>query len=360
MRGVLPGPIGVSFDSRWIRAAQLRRLGAGWEAVALLRLERRGEGLGRVLGAADGAILGGALRRQGFVGGRVVLAGASPAVPLMGLDLPPRSSGAPLAQIAAMEVARAHRLAEGTFALATWDLPEGQGRAGRGEQTSVMAAFCPHAVGETLCASLDGTGLGVVGQDPEARAAARALGPLMAGAGSVALVRSGWDELEVCLVGAGRTLVFHRSIPEQGLSALYRAIGQRTGLRREVVDVVLEGPGEAAREERRSGEMTRREVARCVGEHVHSSAAEVQRSVSYAAGRLGLGEVRGVLLDGEGASLPGLGEAIGGRLAASWRVAVAGSLVRIGPGLARLASCPALAGALGAATWGLAEGREAA
>lgn len=360
MRGVLPGPIGVTFDSRWIRAAQVRRHGAGWEAVALLRLERRGEGLARVLGPADGEVLGGALARQGFAGGRVVIAGSSLVVPLMGLDLPPRSSGAPLGQIAAMEVARAQRLGEGTFALATWDLPEGQGRGGRGEQTSVMAAFCPYGVGEGLCAALDGTGREVVALESEAHAAVRALGPLMEGAGCVAMVRCGWDELEVCLVASGRTLVFHRSIPEQGLSALYRATGQRTGLRREVVDVLLEGLGEAPREERRSGEMIRREVARCAGEHVQASAVEVQRSVSYAAGRLGLGEVRGVLLDGEGASLPGLGEAIGGRLAASWRVASAGSLVGLAPGLARFASCPALAGALGAALWGRAEGRAAA
>ncbi len=360
MTSVLPGPIGVSFDSRWMRAAQVRRAGAGWEVLAALRLERRGEGLGRLLGPADGEVLGGALRRQGFAGSRVVLAGGPHVVPLMALDLPPRSSGAPLDQIAAMEISRAQRLAEGSFSLATWDIPEGEGRPGRGELTRVMAAFCPHGAGEELCAALDGQGLDVVALEPEAFVAARAMAPLMSGSGSVALARCGWDELEVCLVGAGGAPAFHRSIPEQGLSVLYRTIGQRTGFRREVVDAVLGGLGEARADERSPGEISRHEVSRCVQDHVQAVAGEVQRSVSYAAGRLGLGEVRGVLLEGEGAELPGLGEAIGGRLAASWRVGHAGALARFGPGLARLGACPALAGAIGAAMWSPKQAREAA
>lgn len=360
MRGVLPGPIGVSFDSRWMRAAQVRRGGAGWEVLAALRLERRGEALGRALGPADGEVLGGALRRQGFAGSRVVLAGGPLVVPLMGLDLPPRSSGAPLDQIAAMEVSRAQRLAEGSFSLATWDIPESEGRPGRDAQTRVMAAFCPHGVGEELCAALDGEGLEVVALESEAFAAARAMAPLMSSSGNVAIVRCGWDELEVSLVAAGGVPAFHRSIPEQGLSVLYRAIGQRTGFRRDVVDAVLGALHEAKAQDRRQGEISRQEVARCVQDHVQAVAGEVQRSVSYAAGRLGLGEVRGVLLEGEGAELPGLGEAIGGRLAASWRVGHAGALVRFGPGLARLGSCPALAGAIGAAMWSSTRAREAA
>src|SRR5439155_3902434 len=93
------------------------------------------------------------------------------------LELPPRSSNAPLERIARMEVARAHRFAPDSFEMGCWDLPAA---ARATKQTPVMAVACTHSDAAAIMDPFEAGGMNVVALDVKAAALARACSPLLA------------------------------------------------------------------------------------------------------------------------------------------------------------------------------------
>src|SRR3954469_22371612 len=132
-------PIGLDLSGRWFKAAQASVRG-GVRVMAKAKLTRGVEQGVKGAGAAtpanaglkgtDAQVLAGALERGGFSGRRVTVIAPRHLLYTEVLELPPRASGAPIEQLARVELARSNRCEEGSFTLGMWDVPLGP--AGRG------------------------------------------------------------------------------------------------------------------------------------------------------------------------------------------------------------------------------------
>ncbi|MDB5295950.1 MAG: hypothetical protein JWO31_1933, partial [Phycisphaerales bacterium] len=110
-RAAKPLPIGIDVGTRAVRAIQVAgETGPGGRPRIVAALARPRQGTGP-MSVGETAALVAALTAAGFVGRAAVLA-AAPADTMVGpLELPPRASGAPLDQLARMELARNFRCA---------------------------------------------------------------------------------------------------------------------------------------------------------------------------------------------------------------------------------------------------------
>jgi Tfp pilus assembly PilM family ATPase len=354
-------PIGISVGTRHVACAQEERAGlrgTRWSLAAGTLWPRRETG--ETLGALEASELLSALDRQGFQGRQLVIGAGPGTVVSAVLDLPPRSSGAPLEQIARAEIARSRSLESGAFEMAMWDLPA----PGRGtEGTHMMAMACSHEKAERLISCFDGAGeagpTAVVGLDAMSCALARAVRPVLAARAPTNLtgiVDVGWDGVTVVVLhhGAGiPSVMYERVLPDHGLKRLYAECMRRHGLSFAVTAAALARLGLDV-----AGSYKRimRDVRSRVAEHVDQVAGEVQRSLSYVASRypaLTLSEVR---VSGEGAGLCGgsldLEGTLSERLGVRCGVVSAGHVVACEGGRAESGTSSALVAALGLALHG--------
>jgi hypothetical protein len=163
------GVIGVDVGDRWMVASQLVGHG-GAKAVlgASVRLARAASG---PLLEQEALLLGQTIAHAGFVGSRIVVCAPDAALLPAVLELPPRSSKAPIDQLARLEVARIHRREPEAFDLAMWDLPATDRTKGA---THAMALALPTEAGDAVAAAFDVTGADIVAIEPRACALARA------------------------------------------------------------------------------------------------------------------------------------------------------------------------------------------
>ena len=229
-------PIGIDLGSRSIKAAQLARTRDGWRVHAAVSLPR-----GRPDGEVDRSEvrkLRGVLDRQGFAGSKVVLAVPTGELLTGILDLPPRGSGAPLDQIARMELARIHKCAPETIEVACWDLPApSHGK----DAARVMAAGCAHSSVDALADCFEDEGLNVQALDIHACAVVRACAPLLA-EGITCLLDMGWAAARLALLYQD-VVVYERAMEETGIRPLYQAMGKKLGLSFETIDSVVSEVG---------------------------------------------------------------------------------------------------------------------
>jgi len=123
------GPIGLEFDERELRAVQYARRGAGAEILGAVVLRREAQGVESAGGApseAELVRLRSVLDRRGFVGRDVALAVPGERCAFHILDLPPEESGAPIEELALVEVRRtgAHRCED--IQIGSWVLDRGR------------------------------------------------------------------------------------------------------------------------------------------------------------------------------------------------------------------------------------------
>ncbi|MEA3367056.1 MAG: hypothetical protein U9R68_02960, partial [Planctomycetota bacterium] len=114
-------PIGVDFDSRYLRAAQLTPAAGGWRLQAAVRIPRVAPE--QDLGDRDVVHLRSTLERLGFQGKHLVLAVPEEKLAVDVLELPPRDSRAPVDEIARSELARTHGYEADAAEMVSWDLP---------------------------------------------------------------------------------------------------------------------------------------------------------------------------------------------------------------------------------------------
>jgi len=372
-------PVGVDVGARSIKAVQLRPLSGGrWAVAASASIPRSAAEDAAVAGAQPAAVtaplatgeverLHDVLRRQGFGGSGVVLAIPSSRLLSASLELPPRSSNAPVDSIARAEFARAHKLPleAPNFEFAHWELPA----AARGGRTSqALAVGCTHADADAVLRPFDEDGLDVVALDVEAWALARACGSLAAPPGRVtALLDMGWNACRLVVVHH-RTVCYTRLLTDAALRHLHRAVGQHLGLEPEVARHVLEdaalwaaghggdAPGDAAGE--RGGESANEsspavDVRRIVWAHFDAMIAELRTSFSYAAHQYPDAPLQRLLLTGGGAVIPGAAEYLREALGIEARVARPADVAECPAGFA---AAPASMTALGLAMFADADG----
>ncbi|HYE62595.1 MAG TPA: pilus assembly protein PilM [Phycisphaerales bacterium] len=279
-----PGLIGVEVSARWIKASQ----GEGPTRVTT-RLERKGSG---TLTKDEAATLAGVFDRAGFREQRIVLVPAREMLVMETLELPPRSSGAPLEQLARVELARSHRWDPASFEVGLWELPT-PGRGG--ELSHMFAAALPFARSEPMLDACDNAGLRVHAIDVPANALARAFGPTAPDA----MLDIGWSGAMLCVMHAG-VVVYERTIDEGGLQQLIEPAAKRLDIQREAVESLLLARG--------ADSTLSAEVRGPVTEYLDVLTSEVQRSLAYMAHRYLGWQFRTLGVSGEGAALLGLRE----------------------------------------------------
>src|SRR5205823_4093664 len=109
-------PIGIDAGGRSIAAVQLDWSGGAGPAITAASIIARQPATPESpLSTTETAALEEVLYRQGFTGRDVVVGIPDHALLTEVLELPPRSSGAPLEQLARMEIARTHKRDPASF-----------------------------------------------------------------------------------------------------------------------------------------------------------------------------------------------------------------------------------------------------
>ena len=111
--------IGIDVGSRSIKIAQLFVSGDKPQIASLSMLPRAK--VAEQIGPEDILTMKHVLRRQGFHGNEVVLAAPEDDLLRGVIDVPPQLSGAPVAQIARMELSRIHNVVPDSFEMVCWD-----------------------------------------------------------------------------------------------------------------------------------------------------------------------------------------------------------------------------------------------
>jgi len=203
--------IGVDIGGRTMTAAQLLVCGQEYRVQALCLLPRA-EAEGPV-SAADALVLRRVLKRQGFSGSRIVIAAPQEHLLRAALELPAKVSGAPLGQIARMELSRLHNVEPDSFEMAHWELKAPDSAK---PVTQTLAVGCPHEAANALLDVFEGAGFDVAGLDAPGAAAARACAPLILAPPEItAIVDLGWHSTSVLFV-CGSALLYERSLEKAG------------------------------------------------------------------------------------------------------------------------------------------------
>ncbi len=161
-------PIGLDLGDWFIKAVQLSRSQGNWQIAAASIIPRLRPG--EPIDLAEIERLTDILARQGFRGRRVVTTPSGTQVTCEALELPPRESGAPIEQIARMEIARLQRLDPESFEIALWDIPASIRSS---SSSTVMAAAYAHEKSDALIHLLESCGWVVCAIDLKAWAYAR-------------------------------------------------------------------------------------------------------------------------------------------------------------------------------------------
>ena len=346
------GPVGIDVGSRSIKAVQLGRSSRGWcvQSVALLPRVAPHEPISE----SEAARLCGALNRQGFGGRAAVLAAPDPGVMTDVLELPPRSSDAPLDQIARMEMARTKQFDPGKVEMACWDVPA---PVRGGGATHVMAAACPHDDAERLLDLFEAAGWRVAALDVEgwalARACAGALGP-PEGLSAVANIGASGA---VFFLFHQDVVVYERPLPDFSLAAMFEAIDAQVDLEGELIDHLVTGVGlECTATEDPSAAVDLSDIQSLIMGHLEKLIEELRVSISYSTDRYPDAVLNRVLLVGGGAAIPGLAGQIGETIGVDVQVVSPADLMECDESVLRFCRMPALTTALGLAQYGIASG----
>lgn len=296
-------PIGLDVGSRGIKAVQFSRSRKGLRIIAAASIDRIGSST--VLQAAEASALRGVLTRQGFKGRTIVL-GGPPGRLLSGvMELPPRSSGAPLDQIARVELARANDCPPDSIELSWWELPAGT-RAQEG--THVFAVGLRHADAHEALEGLEAAGFDVKALDSGTLGLARACGQIGAISPTqvTGMLDIGWSAVTLAVL-LGETLVYQRLLPELGLAKLHARLVSELKIDPEAADYVIRRVGVAGdlAAEQQGWELLD-DARSVVADHADSLGRELKASLSYATRRYGATGSMGAVASGGGACVPGL------------------------------------------------------
>jgi type IV pilus assembly protein PilM len=299
-------PIGVDLGGRSIKAVQLGAAGPNG-ARRIHAAARFARPAAAPLDAAAAEELANVLERQGFRGRDLVVAIPPAQLTVQMLELPPRASGAPLDQIARLELARLGKLDPNGFEFSFWDLPA-PSRSNAG--TPALGVAFSHRHAESLIDLLEDQGLAVQGLDTQAWALTRACGPELAPPpATTGVLDIGWDAARLVLVHGG-VVIFQRGLEERGLAGLHKKIMAQFDAAADTADAILaacEAPGPD--EDHALGNVK----AGMVDPFIDALAHDLETSLAYAAHRFPAAPVTRLLLTGGGAALPGIAQRLGAR-----------------------------------------------
>ena len=293
-------PIGVDIGGRHIKAVQLRGGPKRWCVTAAGSIVR--DNPGAPVERADIVQLRKLFAKGLFNGRRVVLAVPFSQLLTGIMELPPRSSGAPMDQLAKAELSRMHRCEPDSFEIACWDLPA---PARAGGATYVMAAGFSHEKANELVDIVETENLDVHALDIHASAVARACSPLLQGVtGIAAILDLGWDQADLVLIYQG-VVVYERKLVKCGIGSVVDSLGRELKLHHKKAELLVRQVGLSVE----CSDITPascRAVNLAVNAYCESLVEEMRIPLSYLANQYPDASPETLLLVGGGGRIPGL------------------------------------------------------
>lgn len=294
-------PIGLDIGSARIKAAQVVRARRGWRVASSASFERIDPSMAPTAGEIDRLV--GVLDRAGFTGDRVVVGAPRKGLRTAVLDLPPKTSGAPIEQICAGEFARMFRLPPASYELFAWEMPTATDRGAK-TQMSACALECAHA--EALVAPLQAVGLQVDAIDLAAEATSRACRAACTHKdGLTALLDVGSAGVDLMVFRQGE-LIYQRWLDGVGLGRPIEALSRSLGVTERAAQAVVRRVGLAGYEAEAVDPVVLARMLSIMREYVEHFLRDMLGSVSYVLDRFPGMAVTRLRLVGGGAVVPQL------------------------------------------------------
>jgi len=301
-KGKTRSVIGIDVGTRSIKVAQLLTSGDQSQIAALSMLPRTNEGDG--IDTEEIRRIKRILARQGFHGDEIVLAAPEKGLLQGVFDVPPKVSGAPMVQIARMELSRIHNVAPDSFEMVCWK-PPASGKPKSTTQT--LAVGCPHEAAEAYIDLFENAGFTVSALDVRIAAATRACQTLIVPPPALtSILDIGWESTKLLLV-SGNTIIYERSFRNKCLAKLRGQLCPTFDITEEAADQVISAIGFEADDE--TGEIDRASVEvirRMLRKHFDMMLEELEASFDYAHYQHPGEGAKRLLLIGGGANISGL------------------------------------------------------
>lgn len=341
--------IGIDMGSDRVKFVQLARRGKGWSVAAcgsMRRLEAD------TFTESEAHRLTGLIRRSGCTGDSAVVGVPRELEKAAVLDLPPKSSKAPILEICRAEVGRMYRLDPGAFEMHAWEMPATSTRV---TGTHMVATAVPHARATELVGVLEEADLYVEAMDLTGCATARSAAGAPSPEGELtAVIDLGRRGLDLVVLRQGE-LVFYRRLENIGICTLIATIERKLGLGQMSSEALLLRVGlEAERAGDLPGALTNRFFA-LLREQADSMLREILASSSYALERFPGESISSFYITGGGAAIPGLAGFIGEISGLDVSTLSGSDLVHVPKRFGKLRCDPMLVAAIGHAMWEAAE-----
>ena len=335
-------PIGIDVGAHDIKAMQLAGRTGHWQVVAAVSIPR--QNVAAAMDESELRRLREVLNRRGFSGTGVVLAVPHDRLLSGVFELPPRSSGAPLDQLARMELAQTYKCEPGSLEMATWDVPA-SGRSSNA--THIMAVGCAQDAADDFLDLFEEAGFDVQALDVQAWALARACRPLVdLQSGITAVLEIGWSSANLVVLHQGG-VVYVRQLQDSGIRSLHCALADHLDADDQMVCYVLYDVGLDVHQD---DEVDLSPKTRSlIATHFGSILDEIRASLSYAAHCYPDTPVQRLLVTGGGAGIPHLAESLSSDLGTEVQIVRPADAVECDTSLLEHCREPATMGALGLA-----------
>lgn len=337
--------IGIDVGSRSIKAAQLHTSN-GRHRIAALSMSPRAKLAGEI-DRQEIVDLRSVLRRQGFCGNEIVLPAPEEKLLRGTVELPPKMSGAAVAQVARVELSRMHDAAPNSFEMICWQLPA---QSKSKSTTQAIAVACPHDAANAFLDVFEGAGFNVRALDGHSAAVARACTSLTAPPPTVtSILDLGWNSTKLLLV-CGDKVIYDTFFTANCMAKLIVTLGQESGIAEEsayqIVNTVgLVNDGEASEFDQEFAEAIRKKLRR----HLNAVLEELKAPIAYASRQYPDGEMKRLLLIGGGARISGLAQYLEATLGIEVILVAPSNVVESSPQIVSKASNPAMTAAIGLA-----------
>lgn len=337
--------IGVDVGSRTIKAAQLV-MSSGKPQIAALSMLPRTK-VGEQINPEDILTMKRALKRQGFYGHDIVLAAPEDGLLRGVFDVPPQVSGAPIAQIARMELSRLHNVVPDSFEMVCWD-PLDLGKSKLTPQGTAIG--CTHEAANAFIDLFEDSGFSISALDICIAAAVRACKTLTVPAPALTcIIDIGWESTKFLLV-SGNTVIYERRFRKKCLVKLRRKVCESFGITEEAADQVInaigfDGDNEAGELDQKTVDIIRWMLQK----HLDMMLEELVASFDYANYQYPGEGAKRLLLIGGGAKISGLPQYFHSTLGVEVRTVAPCDVVEGSAQIYMKASHPAMTVAVGLA-----------
>ncbi len=292
-------PIGIDIGADRIKAAQVVRTRQGWRIMASVSLSRREHAV--IPTEDEVCLLADILNNTGFTGSKVIMGAPRSLLSMAVLDLPPKTSGAPVEQICAAEFARMFRFAPGSYEMHAWEMPTATDRA----TTTQMAASgmeCENAA--LLIAPFEAVGLKIAAIDLASEATSRACRSGCHDTDELTtLLDIGWSGVDL-VVFRGGEVVYERWLRGTGLGSLVENLRRSLNLSERAARILVRRVGLAGIEDENADPVIVARMLSIVREYAEDLLQQVFGSVAYVLDRFPGESVAHMRVCGGGGSMP--------------------------------------------------------